>query len=275
MGKNLAFVTINSKECYKISVFDHGLLYGDGVYETIRVFNGKAFLFEHHLDRLFASAKGIFLNAGYSKKDLIKMVKSAYRKSKLNDAFIRIIITRGAGEQGLITKSKPNVIIIISRRDFKPMEKISVTISRIRRIDRAAIDSKIKSLNYINNVLARFDANGKKFDDAILLNDKGMLTEATTSNLFIVKNGKLYSPPSSSGILEGVTRKAIIDNFPVAEKELTVNDLLTADESFLSGTVNFVSCIIKVNNKKFNNFDYAKRVYKQLMLLSKKGTLLK
>lgn len=275
MSNNLGFVTINGKSCETISVFDHGLLYGDGIYETIRVFNKRAFLFDDHLKRLFLSATTISLKIPYSETELIKMIKSAFKKSRLNDAFIRIIVTRGIGKQGLVCESQPNVIIMVNSREFNPLEKISITISKIRRIDKNAIDSKVKSLNYLNNILAKKDALTRNFDDALLLNNAGLLTEATTSNLFIVKNGKIFTPSSDSGILEGITRKAILENFNVTEKNLSIKELLSADEVFLSGTVNFITCVKKIDDQNFSKFDHAKKVLDNLMQITEIGTELK
>jgi len=265
---------INGKEAYQISVFDHGLLYGDGVYETIRIFKGRAFFLNDHIDRLFASAKGIFLNPPYSQKELISLIKSAYRKAKLDDAFLRIIITRGIGAQGLSSKAKPNVIIIFNQRQSRPLEKINLTVSKIRRVSKTAIDSRIKSLNYMNNILARLQAKNKGFDDAILLNESDEVTEATTSNIFMVIKGEIYTPSADSGILEGITRKVICHNFPVKEKVLSVKDLLSADEVFLSGSVNLITSAAKIDKKTFKHFAYANKVYKTLIILSKKGVKL-
>lgn len=275
MHNNLGFVTINGKECYTISVFDHGLLYGDGVYETVKVLNNKALFFDDHLNRLFSSAKAVFLKIPYSKKELIKLVKHTCKKVKLQDAFIRILVTRGVGEQGLISKSKPNVIIIVNNRAFTPLGKINCTISKVRRTNTGAIDSKIKSLNYLNNILAKNDAKQRGFDEAILLNDNGFLTEATTSNLFIVKNKKIFTPSLDSGILLGITRKVVCENFDVIEKQLTKKDLFCADEAFLSGTANLITSIKKIDKKVFKNFNVAKKVFDKLMKLSKTGTALK
>ncbi len=244
------------------------------MYETIRVFRGKAFLFEYHITRLLSSAKGIFLEIPYSKAELIKHIKKTYIESRLDDAFIRILITRGEGAQGLLANSKPDVIIIVNKREFSPLEKVSITISKIRRVNKSAIDPKIKSLNYLNSLLARADAKTRKFDEAILLTDAGIVTEATTSNIFLVKHKKLYTPSVDSGILEGSVRKAIIDNFPVVEKELRVKDILEADEIFLSGTVNFITCVSRVDSKKLTNFEYAKKVHDKLMNLAASGTKL-
>ncbi len=275
MSNNLGLVTVNGKNCETISIFDHGLLYGDGIYETIRIFNKCAFLFEDHLKRLFLSATAISLKIPYSETELVKMIKTTFKKSKLNDAFIRIIVTRGIGEQGLVSESKPNVIIIVNNREFNSLEKVIITISKIRRIDKNAIDSKVKSLNYLNNILAKKDALSRKFDDALLLNNEGLLTEATTSNLFIVKKGKIFTPSSDSGILEGVTRKAIIENFDVTEKDLSRKELMSADEVFLSGTVNFITCVKRIDDQSFSKFDHAKKVLEKLMQITKIGTELK
>ncbi|MDD5040255.1 MAG: aminotransferase class IV [Patescibacteria group bacterium] len=271
MKKKSAFLTINGKNANKISVFDHGLLYGDGIYETIRIFNKKAFLLQDHLDRLFFSAKAISLKIPYTRRGLIKIIKSAYKKSKLVDAFVRIIVTRGVGEMGLTAKSKPNVIIIVNDRKFRPLEKINLTVSNVRRVNRSAIDSKIKSLNYLNNVLAKKDALKRKFDDALLLNDQKQLTEATSCNIFLVAKGKIFTPSSDSGILEGIIRKAILENFTVTEKRLTVKDLRAADEVFLSGTVHLITCVQRIDSTKFHTYDTARRVLDTLMLIASKG----
>jgi len=273
--KNIhGFATVNGRECYEISVFDHGLLYGDGVYETARIFDGHAFLLDKHLDRLFDSASGIQLDMPYSRKDIIRPIMNTYKKSGLKDAFMRIIVTRGVGEQGLHANCHPNLIILCNERPFKPLRKIDITISKIRRTNKSAIDSKIKSLNYANNMLASLDAKDRGFDDAILLNENGILTEATTSNIFIVHKGKIFTPSSASGILEGAIRNAIIENFPVIEKELTVNDLVSAQEAFLTGTVDFITCIKRIDNKRFKDYSYAKKIFNKLMELSKKGAKL-
>lgn len=270
MNSNTEFVTINGKQCKTISVFDHGLLYGDGVYETIRIFNKRPFYFEDHLSRLFSSANAISLKIPYSKNDLIKLIKYSLIKSKLSNAFIRIVITRGAGKQGLISESKPNVIIIVNDRKFTPLRKIKLTISKVRKVNANALDSRIKSLNYLNNILAKKDALNRKFDDALLLNENDKLTEATTSNLFIVKKGKIFTPSSSSGILEGVTRKAIIENFDVLEKNLTAKDLYSADEIFLSGTVDLITSVKKIDDTIIKNFDQAKIIFNKLIKIANK-----
>lgn len=265
MTKEFHLVTINGKKCENINVLDHGLLYGDGIFETVRVFNKKLFLFDDHLERLFLSANAISLKIPCSKNKLSKMIWGAFLKSKLNDAFIRIIITRGICEQGLVSKSKPNIIIIVNNRKFNPLKKINLKISKIRRVDKNAVDSKIKSLNYLNNILAKRDAINSGFDDAILLNNKNQLTEATTTNLFVIKKGKILTPKSDSGILAGVTRKAIIKKFNVIEKAITAKDLISAEEVFLSGTVDLITSVKQINNIKFKNFNTAKGVFDYLM----------
>lgn len=265
---HFGFVTINGRKSSSISVFDHGLLYGDGVYDTLRIIDKKAFAFEDHLQRLFESASALSIKIPYSKNELINIIKNTFKKSKLKDAFIRIIITRGIGEQGLISESIPNVVVIASNRKFKPLEKISLTISEIRRIDKNAVNSKIKTLNYINNILAKRKAIDNGFDDAILLNNEGFLTEATTSNLFMVKNGEIITPSSESGILDGITRKIIIQNFKVNEKLLTVEDLMNAEEVFLSGTADFITSVNTIDNHNFSRFDFAEKILVKLLELS-------
>ena len=260
MKNKFGYVTINGKEAYDISVFDHGLMYGDGIYETMRFFNGKAFFLEEHLKRLFASAEGINLKIPYSKEKLKELINKTCLKSKIKDAFMRIIVTRGEGEQGLVTKSKPSVIIMASRREFNPLKKVKVTISEVVKTDKNSIYSGIKSLNYMNNILARINGNKLGFDDAILLNSEGFITEATTSNIFLIKNNKIYTPSLDCGLLNGITRKVILKNNKVIEKKITKKELFDADEIFLSGTADFISCVSQLDHKKFINHEYSKKI---------------
>lgn len=275
MVSDFGFVTINGARCDKISVFDHGLLYGDGVFETFRIFGGKAFLLNDHLDRLFASAKALQMTGFPSRSALLKMIRNTYRQTDLDDAFIRLIITRGIGRQGLGGASQPNVIIIVNSRGFSPLEKIGLTICTVRKVNKSAVDPRVKSLNYLNSMLAKKEAVSNNFDDGILLNEADQLTEATTANLFLVRNEQLFTPPSAAGILEGVTRKAVLENFEVIEKPLYVSDLFSAKEVFLSGTVNMITCVSHLNSHYYHQFYYAESVYKRLMRLTEAGTSLK
>lgn len=270
-SKNKSFVTINGKECREISVFDHGLLYGDGVFDTFRVFNKKAFMINEHINRLFNSAEMMGIMPQFSKEQVKEMVKDAYNKSSFDDAFIRIIITCGVGEQGIGSLCEPNVIIMVTQREFIPLKQVNAVISEIRRTNKNSINPKIKSLNYGNLVLAAINAKKLGADEAILLNESGKVAEATTSNVFIVKNGKIITPSIESGILEGITRKAVIENFPVTEKSLSPKEIMSADEVFLTGTANFVTIVKSVNNRLFNTSAYAEKVFEKLMELTKSG----
>lgn len=262
-------VTINGKERDKISVFDHEFLYGDGVFDTFRIFNGAPFYMEKHIDRLFSSARNLNLQVPYSQRELIELVKKIYNKSELENAFIRIIITWGEGPQGLFVRAKPNLVIICDEREFSPLKKIRATVSEMRRhIDGLGF---IKSLNYGLNAKALNQAKKRKFDEAIFLNEDGFLTEATTSNVFIVKNGKLSTPSLKSGCLPGITRELIIKKLPVAENELTLDDLFSADEVFLSGTVNFITCIRQIDKIRYNKFDLAGITFKKLIGIHQKS----
>lgn len=258
------FVTINGKKSDKIDVYDHGFLYGDGIFETFRIIKGRIFRLEDHLDRLFESAKLINLHIPYSRKKLISFIKKTYNAFKQKDAFIRMIITRGVGEQGIYSVCKPSAVIIASEREFKPLKKVSAHIFKIRRTT-ALINPQIKHLNYSSSILALNEAKKIGKEEAILTNESGNISEATTSNVFMVKNGQLITPSLNSGILPGITRKAIIDNFSVMEKEVTVKDLLSADEVFLTGSVNFIVSVSQIDSISLDKFDYAKKVFDKLI----------
>lgn len=267
-------IYVNGKKEDKISVLDHGLIYGDGVFTTFRIFNKKGFCMNFSLERLFESAKKISIKPNYSIKELKKLIKRIYLESKLKNIYIRIILTRGVGKQGINFNCKPNLIIILDNRKFNPLNKIKLNIFKDRRITKLIGDSKFKSLNYSDFVFAKLNANKKGFDDAILLNSKGKIAEASTSNIFIVKKEKLYTPSIKSGILEGCIRKKIIENFKVVEKEISLKELFSADECFLSGTVNFITSVKSVENHSFKKFDYAKKVFDKLIELTNKGEII-
>ncbi|GBC75483.1 Branched-chain-amino-acid aminotransferase [archaeon HR06] len=243
----------------KISVYDHGLLYGDGVFEGIRVYNGIVFQLKEHIDRLYASANFIRLKIPLSKEELIKRVIETLKVNKLTDAYIRIIVSRGVGDLGLDPRKciSPNIIIITEPvppyfgRDVKK-EGLSCIISSIRRNPTDALPPEIKSLNYLNNILAKIEAIEHGVDEAIFLDVRGFVCEATGENIFIVKDGKIYTPPTHASILQGVTRKRVIRllkemNFEVIEKDITLFELINADEVFLTGTMAEIAPVSKIN----------------------------
>jgi len=241
-----------------ISVFDHGMLYGDGVFEGIRVYSGVIFQFKEHLDRLYSSAKSIKLHIPLTPEDMTKAVVETLKRNTLRDAYIRLVVTRGVGDLGVDPRKckRASVIIIAESADpsFGIMAKqkgISVIVSSVRRDAVDATTHEIKSLNYLNSVLAKLEAVDAGADDALMLDRNGFVSEATTTNLFIAKGGDIFTPPSTSGILQGVTRRRIIHlgrdlGYRVIEKGLTPYDVTNADEAFLTGTLSEIVPLVKV-----------------------------
>ena len=226
----------------KISVFDHGLLYGDGVFEGIRVYGGKIFRLEQHLDRLNASAKAIMLQVPMTKQALTEACRETCRLNKITDGYIRLVVTRGVGYLGLnpFKCKSPSVFIIAATIELYPEEVYRKGLSLITagtiRNSPAALSPSIKSLNYLNNIMARIEAVNAGTVEALMLNAQGFVAECTGDNVFVVRGGKLETPPVSAGALDGITRRVIMELAPVSEKNLTRYDIMTADECFLTGT---------------------------------------
>ena len=236
-----------AKEEAKISVLDHGLLYGDGVFEGIRVYEGKVFRLKEHLDRLYESAKYIMLQIPLAQEKLTEAVLETVRRNKLPNAYIRLIVTRGVGTLGLdpFLCKKSQIIIIVDKIQLYPKEfyekGLEIITSSIIRTPEAALSPRVKSLNYLNNIMAKIEAVHAGVPESVMLSSEGFVVECTGDNIFVVRRNELFTPPSSSGILEGVTRGCVIDiarnlGYTVVEKFLTRHDLYTADELFLTGT---------------------------------------
>jgi len=246
----------------KISVFDHGFLYGDGVFEGIRAYNGVVFKLKEHIDRLYNSAHAIMLEVPLTKDEMIEAVLETLRRNNLRDAYIRLVVTRGVGDLGLDPRkcSKPSIIIIAVPAlklydEEKRRNGISMIVSWIRRDPVDATSHEIKSLNYLNSILAKIEANNAGADEALILDINGYICEATGENIFIVKDGKLYTPPRSSGALPGITASVIKKiaaklGYEVIERNLTVAELYGADEAFLTGTGAEIMPIREVNKRK-------------------------
>jgi len=244
----------------KISVYDHGLLYGDGVFEGIRAYNGVVFKLKEHIDRLYRSAKVIMLDIPLTKEEMINAVLETLRKNNLRDAYIRLVVTRGVDDLGLDPRKcqKPTVIIItdtIKLYAGEAKEKgIRAMLVWVRRDSVDATSPEVKSLNYLNSVLGKIEANIAGFDEAICLDKNGYVSEGVGENLFIVKNGKIITPPSSTGILAGITREVAIKlaeklGYSVIESNITPTDLFTADEAFFTGTAAEIVPIVEVNKR--------------------------
>ena len=249
------------KEDAKVSVFDHGLLYGDGVFEGIRSYNRLVFKLKEHIDRLFESAKSIMLDIPLSKEQVIKAVIVTLKENKLNDAYIRLIVTRGEGDLGLDPrkcKGKATIIIIADKIALYPKElyreglKI-VTVPTIRNLPEA-LNPQIKSLNYLNNILAKIEAVNSGCDEAIMLDSLGYVAECTGDNIFIVKDKNLYTPPQCMGTLRGITRDAVIEvakklKIGVHEHVITRHEVYISDECFLTGTAAEIVPVVMVDGR--------------------------
>ncbi len=240
-----------------VSVFDHGFLYGDGIFEGIRAYSGRVFKLSEHLDRLYDSAKALLLEIPYTKDELSDAVVHTVRSNGLHDAYIRLVISRGPGDLGLDPSKcvRPTVIIIADTIRLYPedlyqrgMELASVS---IRRPGTDVLNPAIKSLNYLNSVLAKIEANLRGLAEVLILNQSGQVVEGTGDNVFLVKAGTLYTPPTYSGILNGITRQVVLDlaqerGVRAHETPITLHDVYTADECFLTGTaaevIGVVSC---------------------------------
>jgi len=245
----------------KISVYDHGLLYGDGVFEGIRAYNGVVFKLREHIDRLYRSARVIMLEIPLTKEEMINAVLETLRKNNLHDAYIRLVVTRGVGDLGLDPRKcpKPTVIIItdvIKLHSKEAKERgIRALIVWVKRDPVDATSHEVKSLNYMNSILGKIEANVAGFDEAICLDKNGQISEGIAENIFIVKNGKIITPPTSTGALVGITRDVIMKlaeklGYKAVEANITPTDLFTADEAFFTGTAAEVVPIVEVNKRK-------------------------
>lgn len=252
------------KDQAKISVFDHGLLYGDGIFEGIRFYNGRVFRLKEHMDRLYDSAKAILLTPDISKDDLTEAVLQTIRINGLRDGYIRLVITRGEGTLGLSPEHcpKPTTIIIAAGIKLYPKEMyehgLMVVTCATRRIPHGALSPMVKSLNYLNNVMAKIEATAAGAGEGLMLNEQGYVAECTGDNIFIVKNGCIMTPPIASGALAGVTRGVVFElaaeaGIPITEPNLTRYDIFTADECFLTGTAAEIIPAIKLDQRNIGD----------------------
>jgi branched-chain amino acid aminotransferase len=252
--------TLYDKEDAKISVYDHGLLYGDGVFEGLRSYNGKVFRLREHLERLCESAKAIHLQIPMTLEAMRDAVNESLQVNGIDDGYVRLVVTRGVGTLGLdpAQTSDPQVIIIADRITLYPEEFYTnglkiVTVSTVRN-NPAALSPRIKSLNYLNNILAKIEGKQAGCIEALMLNHKGEVAECTGDNIFLVRRGELLTPPREAGILDGITRQAVIElavesGIAVHEISLTRHDVFIADECFLTGTAAEVIPVIEVDSR--------------------------
>ncbi|MGM0771078.1 MAG: branched-chain-amino-acid transaminase [Halobacteriota archaeon] len=253
---NGEFVT---KENATVSIYDHGFLYGDGVFEGIRAYNGRVFKLQEHVDRLYDSAKAIALEVPISKEEMSEAILETLRKNNLRDAYIRPLVTRGIGDLGLDPRKcpKPNIIIVSQEwgamyGDLYEVGLKAVTVA-VRRNAPDALSPNIKSLNYLNNILAKIEANEKGGDEAVFLDQNGFISEGSGDNIFVIKNGKIYTPPTINN-LKGITRATAIElleerGYDVIVTNLGLFDMYTADEIFVTGTAAEAAPITKLDGR--------------------------
>ncbi len=249
------------RETATVSVYDHGLLYGDGVFEGIRVYGGKIFKLAEHLNRLYDSAQAIWLTIPMSKDEMARITEEAVRRSGITEAYIRHVITRGMGDLGLDPRkcAKPSIIIIVDTIRLWPEEVyetgLRVVTAGTPIPQREALSPRIKSLNYLAHILAKIEGIQAGADEVLMLDSAGSVAEGSGQNIFIVKNGRVRTPPPFAGILKGVTRDTVIEiaqqaGYPVEETMLNRYDVYTADEVFLTGTASELVAVRQVDGRQ-------------------------
>lgn len=262
MSERIVYVNGNfvPKSEAVVSVFDHGYLYGDGVFEGIRAYNGRVFRCNEHIDRLYKGAKAINMQIPLTKEEMTGAMLETIRKNNLKDCYIRLVVSRGTGDLGLSpTKCpKPTVVVIADEIALYPQEMyqkgLKVITSSVRRNSPACLDPQIKSLNYLNNIMAKIEADRHGVPEAIMLNHEGVVAECTGDNVFIVVDGKLCTPPIYVGALDGITRDLVIGickklGLSIEEKEFTLFNLYNADECFFTGTAAEVIAVTEVDGR--------------------------
>lgn len=244
----------------KISVFDHGLLYGDGVFEGIRFYNGRVFRLEQHIRRLYDCAKSILINIPMTPSEMIKATCETVAANRLEDGYIRLVITRGVGPMGLSPYKcpRPSVIIIAATISLYPKEayETGLTMATVatRRPSHDILSPQVKSLNYLNNIMAKVEAIQAGAEEGLMLNDVGLVAECTGDNIFIIRDGVISTPPLTAGALDGITRSVVFEiardlGIPIKERDLSRHDVFTADECFLTGTAAEVIAAVKLDQR--------------------------
>ncbi len=248
----------------KVSVFDHGLLYGDGVFEGIRAYSGLVFKLREHVDRLYRSAHMIMLEIPMSREQMIQAVLETLRKNNLKDGYIRLVVTRGVGDLGLNPRKclKPTIVVITDNISLHKEEAkqngVTAMLSWVKRDPVDATSHEIKSLNYLNSILAKIEANIGGVDEAICLDKNGFVCEGVAENIFIVRNGRLCTPPSYTGALPGITAAEVMKlarrlGYEVEEKNITPYELFNAEEVFFTGTAAEVVPVREINKRLINS----------------------
>jgi branched-chain amino acid aminotransferase len=273
----------------RISVYDHGFLYGDGVFEGIRAYNGSVFKLKEHIDRLYSSARALMIEIPLTKDEMSDAVIQTLRKNALTNAYIRLVVSRGVGDLGLDPRKcgKPTVIIIADRIELHEggvrKKGLTAIISWVKRDPVDATTHEVKSLNYLNSILAKIEANSANVDEAICLNKEGFVCEGVAENIFAVSKGVIITPPTSTGALRGITREVVIQiakslGYTVVKKLITPADLFLADEVFFTGTAAEVVPVREINKRKVGSGktgSITKRLiqeYRKMVLNPKEGT---
>jgi branched-chain amino acid aminotransferase len=247
-----------------VSVYDHGYLYGDGVFEGIRVYGGRVFKLEEHLDRLYDSARHILLEIPLARDEMRQAILDTVRASGLRDAYIRPVVSRGPGDLGIDPRKcpRPTVIVIVDAIQLYPPEAyargLRLITASVRRPAVDALDGRIKSLNYLNNILARLEANRAGVEEALMLTGDGYVCECSADNIFLVTHGEVWTPPAHLGLLQGVTRDTVLGlareaGFSAAERVFSVHDVYAADECFLTGTGAEVGPVVEVDGRRIGD----------------------
>ena len=253
-----------NKEDAKVSVFDHGLLYGDGIFEGIRFYDGRVFKLKEHIQRLFVSAKAILLEIGMTAEEMEEAVCKTIKKNGLTDGYVRLLVTRGVGSLGLspFVCDKSTVVIIADSISLYSEEKYQEGLKLItcstRRTAPSALSPSVKSLNYLNNVMAKVEAIFGDAEEGLMLNEQGFVAECTGDNIFVVKDGKVKTPPSSAGALPGITREVIFEiaeqfDIDIEESQMTRYDIYAADECFLTGTAAEVIAAVSLDKRSIGD----------------------
>lgn len=248
----------------KISVFDHGLLYGDGVFEGIRVYRGRVFRLDEHLRRLYEGARTILLDIPLTPDQFAAVICETCRRNRIDDGYIRAVVTRGVGDLGLDPRKCPHAsyFVIADAIALYPercyTDGLRVITCAVRRNDPTALDPAVKSLNYLNNILARIEVNRSGADEGLMLNQQGMVAEATGDNIFVYRDGALYTPPIGSGLLVGITRQVVLElaaqrGLPVRQEPFTVQFVHNADECFLTGTAAEVIPVVELDGRSIGD----------------------
>ncbi len=267
----------------KVSVFDQGILYGDGVFEGIRVYNGRIFKCQEHIDRIFYAAKAIMLEMPLTKDEFKEALIETCRRNKIVDGYIRPVVTRGVGVLGLNPRNSkvPTIFIIAASITLYPDEMyekgMPIVTATQRRNMATIVDPQIKSLNYLNNILAKIEANQAGVQEALMLNHDGIVAECTGDNIFIIKDGVIITPPIHVGILDGITRQTVMDlaeelGYKVVEKEFTLFNVYSADECFLTGTAAEVIPVTSVDERVIGDTGEVGQITKELIAAFKKYT---